>query len=231
MAAGTFEPSHEREYYAIRNVAGLIDISPLFKYDVFGPEAHRLINKVVTRDLPTFATGQIKYSPWCDENGKIVDDGTFWRLSDDTYRITDADPNLRWLQDCGFGIKAEVVDRSHDLAALALQGPNSKRILNRVFSRDLINGIGYYQLGHGHFVTSAGASAEATVTRTGYTGDLGYEIWVDAQHAELLWDVLAEAGNDYGMLPIGMVALLDVSDNVTHYVQCHFLFHRVTFLL
>jgi len=207
MVAGTYEPNHEREYYAIRNAAGLIDISPLFKYDVVGPEAHRLINKVVTRDLSAFATGQIKYSPWCDEDGKIIDDGTFWRLGEDAYRITAADPNLRWLQDCGFGMKAEVIDRSHDLAALALQGPNSKRILSRVFSSDLINGIGYYQLGHGHLVTSGGANAEATVTRTGYTGDLGYEIWVDAQQAESLWDVLVEVGSDYGILPAGMVAL------------------------
>ncbi|MGB3714788.1 MAG: hypothetical protein WA996_10200 [Candidatus Promineifilaceae bacterium] len=118
LVAGTYEPAHEREYFSIRNTAGLIDISPLYKYDVTGPDALRLINKMVTRDLSNFAIDQIKYSPWCDEAGKIIDVGTVWRLSEGAFRITAADPNLRWLQDCGFGKDAEVIDGQMDLGQL-----------------------------------------------------------------------------------------------------------------
>jgi len=209
LAAATYEPGHEREYYAIRNAAGLIDISPLYKYDVYGPDALRLVNKVVTRDLSSFAIGQIKYSSWCDEAGKIIDDGTLWRLDEDRFRITVAHPNLRWLQDCGFGMEAEVRDRSVDLAALAVQGPSAKRVLAKVFPNDRVEDIRYYQIGKG-IVSDNSVSFEVTISRTGFTGDLGYELWVDPANAESLWDRVIEVGRDFGLLPVGMVAL-DIS--------------------
>ena len=110
LAAGTYEPTYEREYYAVRNSAALFDISPLFKYEISGPEALRLVNRIMTRDVAKCEVGQVIYSPWCDEDGNVIDDGTVSRLANDRFFITSADPNLRWFQDCGFGLDAEVVD-------------------------------------------------------------------------------------------------------------------------
>jgi aminomethyltransferase len=207
LVAGTYEPSHEREYYAIRNAAGLIDISPLYKYDLSGADALRTVNKIVTRDISTCKIGQIVYSPWCDEAGKIIDDGTIWRMEEDIFRITAADPNLRWFQDCGFGMDVTVNDRSTDLVALALQGPNSRAILGEVFPNDDLESMAYYRFGKATLSSGNGEKSEVTISRTGYTGDLGYELWIDKGNAELLWDVLVDAGANYGLLPAGMVAL------------------------
>jgi aminomethyltransferase len=202
LAASVYEPGHDREYYAIRNAAALIDISPLFKYDITGPEALRLVNKTVTRDIGRCAVGQIMYSPWCDEAGHMIDDGTVWRIAQDHYRLTAADPSLRWLQDCGFGLDATVTDGSRDLAALALQGPNARRILRHVVSGIDLDRLGYYHLTQGEF-----DGRPLIVSRTGYTGDLGYELWLRPDHAEALWDRLMDRGRAYGLLPAGMVAL------------------------
>lgn len=202
LAAGTYEPTHEREYYAIRNSAALIDVSPLYKYDIQGPDAERLVNKIVTRDVKKCGLGQIMYSPWCDENGHMIDDGTIWRLAENHFRITAAEPNLRWFQDCGFGLDCRVGDVSDNLAALALQGPNSHKILQEVVKDVEVGGIGYYRL--------APATIDGiplTITRTGFTGDLGFELWFLPEHAEEIWDLLMEAGQWYGLLPAGMVAL------------------------
>jgi aminomethyltransferase len=183
LAAATYEPSHEREYYAIRNSAGLIDVSPLYKYDISGPESLQVVNKIVTRDMSACGVGQIMYSPWA------------------------ADPSLRWFQDCGFGLEATVSDRSRDLVVLALQGPMSRTVLKAVFPAAETESIGYYRLGTGNLKISQRITAEVTITRTGYTGDLGYELWTEATHAEPLWDRLVDIGQSYGLLPVGMVAL------------------------
>ncbi len=132
LAASLYEHLHDREYYAIRNAAALIDVSPLFKYEARGPDALRFVNRVMTRDLNRCAVGQVMYSPWCDDAGKVIDDGTVARLAEDHFRITAADPNLAWFQDCAFGLEVEVQDVSSHLAALALQGPNSRLILQQV---------------------------------------------------------------------------------------------------
>lgn len=202
LAVGTYEPSHEREYFAIRNSAALIDISPLYKYDITGPDALQLVDKAITRDMSKTEVGQIIYSPWCDEHGKIIDDGTIWRLDEQHFRVTAADPNLRWLQDCGFGLDATVTDQSQNLAALAIQGPRSKEVVSRSVEEIDIDDLHYYRLARGR-----ANGIDVTVTRTGYTGDLGYELWLAPQDAELLWDSLILAGTPYGLLPAGMVAL------------------------
>lgn len=202
LAAGLYEPSHEREYYAIRNSAAVIDISPLFKYEVSGPEALRLVDRIMTRDVTKCRVGQVMYSPWCDEEGKVIDDGTISRLEEDRFRITAADPNLRWFQDVGYGMDAQVVDVSSDLAALALQGPKSRPILKEVVAGIDFGKLQYFRLAQGQV-----SGFPITVTRTGYTGDLGYELWVAPQYAETLWDRLMAAGGDYGITPAGMVAL------------------------
>ncbi|RMD48035.1 MAG: aminomethyl transferase family protein [Candidatus Thermofonsia bacterium] len=202
LAAGVYEPTHEREYFAVRNSAALIDVSPLFKYEVSGPDAERLVDRVVTRNVAKCRVGQVFYTPWCDEDGKVIDDGTVQRLDKNLFRVTAADPNLRWFQDVGFGLDAEVRDVSSQLAALALQGPNSRAILKEAVSDIDFDALNYFWLAQGHV-----DQHPVTVTRTGYTGDLGYELWIAAEHAELLWDRLTAVGWRYGLLPAGILAL------------------------
>ncbi len=222
LAASVYQPSHEREYYAIRNSAALIDVSPLFKYEINGPDALRLVDRIITRDATKCGVGQVMYTPWCDEHGKLIDDGTVSRLAENHFRLTSADPNLRWFQDCGYGLRVEVIEVSDALAALSLQGPNARKILKQVVSGTDIEQLKYFRLGHAQV-----AGVPATITRTGYTGDLGYELWSDPKHGEKLWDVLMEKGRGYGLMPAGMVAMdiarveaaLLLAD--IDYVSCH----------
>jgi len=202
LAAATYELSHEREYFAIRDSAALIDVSPLFKYEISGPDAESVVNKIITRDIRRCDVGQIFYTPWCNEEGDIIDDGTVWRLNGRRFRITAADPNLRWFQDCAYGSEAEIEDVSTDLAALALQGPKSRAVLQR-----LLPGVGLDTLGYYRFLETQLDGRPLTISRTGYTGDLGYELWIAPQHAEFLWDAVVEGGRRYGLLPAGIAAL------------------------
>lgn len=202
MMAALYEPSHEREYYAVRNAAALFDVSPLYKYEISGPDALALVNRVMTRDLSKCAVGQVMYSPWCDDEGKVIDDGTIARLAGDHFRLTAATHNLRWFQDCGLGLNATVTDISLDLAALALQGPHARNILKRLVTGVDLDTLKFFRLAEGQC-----DGFPLTITRTGYTGDLGYELWVAPQHAERLWDILLDRGKDYGITPAGLVAL------------------------
>jgi len=202
LSAITYGPTHDIEYSAIRNAAGLIDISPIYKYEIHGPDALALLNRIMTRDIGRCQIGQVMYSPWCNDDGKIIDDGTIARLDNDIFRVTAADPNLRWFQDCGYGMQAEVKDVSAKLAALALQGPNSREILKAISPGANWDELKYFRL----LETEIGG-IHVTVSRTGYTGDLGYELWIPAGHAEVVWDELANAGSDYGMLAVGLAAL------------------------
>lgn len=201
-AVSVYEFSHEREYYAIRNAAALIDVSPLFKYEIRGPEARRLVDRVITREAQACRVGQVLYTPWCDEQGKMIDDGTVACLAEDHFRITSADPNLRWFQDCGCGMQAQVEDVSAALAALSLQGPKSRELLQQIVTGVDFTALKYFRLAQGRL-----AGQPLTLTRTGYTGDLGYELWFDPSHAETMWDALLDKGKDYGLLPAGMVAM------------------------
>lgn len=203
LVAGRYElAGHEREYYAIRNSAGLIDVSPLYKYEISGSGAERLVDRVVTRNVTRCHVGQVLYTPWCDEDGKVIDDGTVQRLAADRFRITAADPNLRWFQDVGYGLNATVRDISTDVAGLALQGPLSRAILQEAVAGIDFDALGYFRLAQG---TVGGAPL--VVSRTGYTGDLGYELWIEAAQAEALWDRLMAVGGRYGLLPAGILAL------------------------
>ena len=202
LAAITYQPSHEVEYFAVRNAAGLIDVSPLYKYEVTGPDALRLVNRVMTRDISKCAVGQVMYSPWCDEDGRVIDDGTVSRLNEQHFRLTAADPSLRWFQDVGFGMDAQVRDVSTELAALALQGPNSRELLKQIFPAIDLDGLRYY-----HLMQTDWNSNPLTITRTGYTGDLGFELWIQANRALELWDQLTKVGANYGLMPVGLAAL------------------------
>jgi len=200
-AVSVYETHHEHEYNAIRNAAALIDISPLYKYLVRGRDSRRLIDRVVTRDMSRVAVGQVVYTPWCDEQGKVIDDGTVSRLDDTTYRWTAADPSLRWFRQNALGMDVEVQDISESVAALALQGPTSAKILKAVAEAD-IAGLRYFRVTRGRI-----AGIEVDISRTGYTGDLGYEIWIPWNDAVKVWDALMEAGRAHDIHPAGMIAL------------------------
>jgi aminomethyltransferase len=195
VVASSYELSHEREYHAIRSSAALFDVSPLYKYRVSGKDAARLLDHVVTRDVTKIKVGQVAYTPWCDAAGKVLDDGTIARVSETEFRLTSAEPNLRWLQDNAAGLEAQIKDVSDALAALSLQGPASRAILGEIE-------IKYF----GSTRTRLG-DVNVEVTRTGYTGDLGYEIWMPNRDALAVWDYLIEAGTAYGIVPAGMLAL------------------------
>lgn len=201
LSANTYELEHLHEYYAIRTAVGLLDISPLYKYHIYGRDAFKLVNRVVTRDVGRCAVGQVIYTPWCDDEGKIIDDGTLSRLEDNFFRLTAADPTYHWLYDNAVGLDVQFEDVSEGLAALALQGPCSRDLLNRLVDVDL-TGLKFFRL------TQAKLDGiPVTISRTGYTGDLGYEIWVEPAQAERLWDTLIEAGQAYRIKAAGNMAL------------------------
>jgi aminomethyltransferase len=201
VVASAYELHHEREYHAIRSSAALIDVSPLYKYLIRGPDAAHLLDRVVTRNVSRAKMGQVLYTPWCDAAGKVLDDGTIARLDETTFRLTSADPNLRWLHDNALGLDAAIEDVSESTAALALQGPASRAILERLCGATLAD-LGYFRA-----TTAVARGIALTITRTGYTGDLGYELWLDAEHALGLWDALIEVGTPYGITPAGILAL------------------------
>ena len=201
VVASSYELSHDREYHAIRNSAALFDVSPLYKYLITGRDARRLLDHVVTRNVAKAKVGQVLYTPWCDNDGKQIDDGTISVLDEQTFRMTAADPTLRWLHLNASGLDVQIQDVSDTTAALSLQGPSAREILQLAAERDLST-LKYFRL------TSAQIRGiPVTISRTGYTGDLGYEIWVDAGRAVELWDALIETGTPYGITPAGMLAL------------------------
>jgi aminomethyltransferase len=197
----TYETHHEHEYNAIRNAAALIDISPLFKYVVTGPDASRLVDRVITRDLRTMDVGQVFYTPWCDEQGMVIDDGTVSRLDEQRYRWTSADPTLRWITQNAAGLRVDIEDVSETTAALALQGPMAARVLRAAADAN-IETLRYFRVRHGRI-----AGVPVDISRTGYTGDLGYEIWMPSERALDVWDALMTAGQAFELKPAGMLAL------------------------
>jgi aminomethyltransferase len=201
FAVSAYEVHHDREYNAIRNAAALIDVSPLFKYRVSGRDATRLVDRVVTRDVAKMAAGQVAYTHWCDGDGKVIDDGTVSRLGPELYRWTAAEPNLRWIRQNAHGLEVEVEDLSERLAALALQGPTSRDVLRSCTEPD-VSSLKYFRV-----TPAAIRGIPVEISRTGYTGDLGYEIWVEAGKALGLWDALIDAGRAWDITPTGMLAL------------------------
>jgi len=200
-AVSVYETHHEHEYNAIRNAAALIDVTPLFKYLITGRDATRFVNRVLARDINKVAVNQVIYCCWCDEDGKVIDDGTITRLEENRYRWTAADPNLRWFRQNAIGLEVQIEDITEQLAALALQGPTSGKLLKSVAEADIEN-LRYFRKTSGKV-----AGVPVDVSRTGYTGDLGYEIWIPWQDALKVWDALMEAGRRFDIHPTGMLAL------------------------
>lgn len=201
VVAGSYELSPEREYWAIRNSAALLDVTPLYKYLFTGRDAARVINRIVTRNVEKCAVHQVMYTPWCNEHGKVLDDGTVHRIDENMFMVTAADPNYRWFCENAYGFDVNVQDVSDTTAALALQGPLSREILKQCAEADM-DTLGYFRTTPAHI-----RKLEVMISRTGYTGDLGYEVWCDAQDALALWDTLMEVGEAYSITPTGILAL------------------------
>jgi aminomethyltransferase len=196
-----YEMHHEHEYNAIRNSAALIDISPLFKYRVTGRDATKLVNRVISRDINKVAVDQVIYCCWCDPEGKVIDDGTITRLGENDYRWTAADPSLRWFRQNALGLDVSIEDISEQTAALALQGPTSGRLLHAVTDAKIEN-LKYFRVTHGKI-----AGVPVDISRTGYTGDLGFEVWMPWKDAVKVWDALIAKGKAFDIHPAGMIAL------------------------
>jgi aminomethyltransferase len=201
FAVSAYETHHEHEYHAIRHACGLIDVSPLFKYLVTGPDAGLLVDRIITRDVSKLGLGQVYYTPWCDERGHVIDDGTVSRVGETRFRWTAAEPNLRWFRQNAAGLNVALDDISEEVAALALQGPTSARVLRAVSDAD-IDRLRYFRVTSGMI-----GGVRVEISRTGYTGDLGYEIWMPAARAVDVWDLLMEGGAPFGIRPAGMLAL------------------------
>jgi len=200
-AVSVYETHHEHEYNAIRNAAALIDVTPLYKYMITGRDATRFVNRVITRDINKVAVNQVIYCCWCDEAGKLIDDGTITRLEENRYRWTAADPNFRWFRQNAIGLDVQIEDITEQVAALALQGPMSGKLLKSIAEADIEN-LKYFRK------TSAKIAGIAVdISRTGYTGDLGYEIWIPWEDAGRVWDALMDAGRRFDVHPAGMLAL------------------------
>lgn len=195
--ASSYEMTHDREYLAMRNACALLDVSALYKYEISGPDAHDYLNRLVTRDISAMEPGGMAYTPWCDSRGKVVDDGTVARLDEGTFRLTAADPNFHWLEENAAGFEVEIRDVSEDIGTLALQGPCSRDVLAECFGEELRQ-LPFYGITHVDGLT---------ISRTGYSGDLGYEIWVPAPRACEIWDRLVTVGKRYALQPAGIWAL------------------------
>ena len=196
-----YEMTHEHEYNAIRNSAALIDISPLFKYHVTGRDATKFVNRVIARDINKVAVDQVTYCCWCDPEGKVIDDGTITRLGENEYRWTAADPSLRWFRQNALALDVNIEDISEQTAALALQGPMSGRVLRAVTDAPIDN-LKYFRVTRGKI-----AGLPVDISRTGYTGDLGFEIWMPWIDALKVWDALIAEGKAFDLHPAGMIAL------------------------
>lgn len=199
--ASRYQLGHEPEYFSIRSSAALLDVTPLFKYEIHGRDAAALLDRVVTREASALAVGRMLYTPWCDEAGQVIDDGTVARLGPQRFRLTSAHPSLGWLSENALGFQVEIQDVSERLGALAVQGPRSRELLAALAGPE-VGALRYYSI-----VPARIAGAALEISRTGYTGDLGYELWVPAENALGIWDELVERGRAHGLQPAGLLAL------------------------
>ena len=204
-ASSAYADAHDIEYNAIREAAALIDVSPLYKYRVSGPDAPALVDRVITRDASKLQVGQVWYTPWCDEHGKVIDDGTVHRVAETEYFWTAADPQLRWLRLNARGLDVAIDDVTEQTAAVALQGPLARAVLEEATEEPFAE-LRYFRR-RPSTLRMGRKRIEVEVSRTGYTGDLGYEVWIPAERAAEAWDALWAAGRGYGIRPAGMLAL------------------------
>jgi aminomethyltransferase len=200
-AVCSYADFHDPEYYAFRHSAGLLDVTPLFKYEVYGPDAPRFLAQIMARNVAKLKVGRVTYVCWCDDEGKVVDDGTVARLEKHYYRVTSAEPSMHWFEQFRRGYDLTIEDSTTRFGALSLQGPSSRAILEGVCDAD-VEKLRFFGLAECSF-----GNVRGWLTRTGYTGDLGYEIWVRSEDALSVYDALMEAGKPHAILPAGLDAL------------------------
>ena len=191
----------ELEYFACRNSAGVFDISPMTKYRISGPDAHAYLDRLVTRDLSKLRVGRVMYCCWCNDDGQVMDDGTIFRLAEDTFRLCAQERHLDWLLWAALGFDVEITDETSEVAALALQGPTSCAVLKAMG----LSGVQDLKPFDAREFTFG--ETKMLVSRTGFTGDLGYELWADPTQAESLWDHIFTEGEKFNIRPIGSQAL------------------------
>ena len=189
------------EYFAGRNTCGVFDISPMTKHLITGPDALAFLNRLVTRDVAKIKPGRVGYAVWCDDEGRVIDDGTIFHLRQGVYRLCSQEHQIDWLMINANGFDVNIVEDTHDVAGLAVQGPTSCAILKKMGLEGIEN-LTPFGLANFDF-----NGAELMVSRTGFIGDLGYELWIDPAQAEALWDALFEAGQLHGIKPMGSEAL------------------------
>ena len=193
--------SVEHEYFAIRNTASLFDLTPMIKYQIVGPDAEAYLNRLVTRDVRKLKTNRVTYTMWCDDDGHVIDDGTIFRLGKTKFRLCTAERQLDWFLYSAIGFDVHIEEITQDIAALALQGPTSCAVLKKMGL------IGVEKLKPFEIGTYKELGFDIMVSRTGFTGDLGYELWIAPEHARALWNALMAAGEARGVRPIGYGAL------------------------
>ncbi len=191
----------ETEYFAIRNATAVFDLTPMTKYRIAGPDALPYIDRLVTRDMTKVKPGRVAYAVWCDDQGQVIDDGTIFHLRDGEYRLCSQERHFAWLNAAALGFDVTITEETAEVAALAVQGPTSFSILNRMGLTGLAE-LKPFGLTHVDF-----EGVELMVSRTGFTGDLGYELWIAPEKAEALWDKLFAAGEVTGIRAIGEHAL------------------------
>jgi len=201
IAAQMYELEHTHEYHAIRTATAMFDFTPLQKYHVRGPDAEKLLDRVLTRNVKKCQVGQIVYTVWCDDEGKILNDGTLSRLGKDSYRLAANDPSLAWIRDNAYGMDAQIEDVTEEIAVLSLQGPTSRDVVNAVIAED-ISDLPFFRS-----TEATIDGSPVTVGRAGFTGDLGYEIWLNPDDAERIWDIFIDRGRSYAIKPSGTHAL------------------------
>lgn len=200
LSAGTYYDT-ALEYFCCRNSCAVFDITPMTKHLITGPDALPFLNRLVTRDVSKLKPGRVGYSVWCNDEGRVIDDGTIFHLREGVYRLCSQEPQIDWLMTSALGFDVQIHEDTHEVAALAVQGPTSCSALRKMGLDGIETlkpfGISYYRF----------EDAELMVSRTGYTGDLGYELWIEPSRAEALWDRLFEAGKNYNISPMGGDAL------------------------
>lgn len=204
----------EFEYFSIRNTASLFDITPMTKYRIRGSDGLRFLNRLVTRDLSSLAVGRVAYCLWCNDAGQLIDDGAVFRLGEDDFRLCSQERHLDWLLNSAFGFDVTVTEETDDVAALSMQGPTSCAILRQLEVAG-IDDLKPFQ--HRPFQLRG---VSLLISRTGFTGDLGYELWMSPGDAEAVWDALMDAGRHLGIMPIGSAAL-DIARMEAGFIQAN----------
>ena len=206
------------EYAAIRNACAVFDLTPMTKHRITGPDALAFLDRLVTRDVSKIKPQRVGYTIWCDDNGKVIDDGTIFHLKPGDYRLCSQERQLEWLERSAFGFDVQMIEETHDVACLAFQGPTSCAVLKAIGCTGVEN-LKPFDIGYFRFAGPSGGG-EIMVSRTGFTGDLGYELWVDNELAVPLWDALFDKGAIHGIRPMGTNAL-EISRIEAGFIQAH----------